>query len=310
MIHFREVAKHFGTGRPAVTELTFRVHPGEFVFLTGHSGSGKSTVLKLLTREYNLSSGEIEFHNKPLSKLKRGQFHTHRRQIGMIFQDYRLIPELNIWENIAIPLHIMSKSSAEIAERVTELLTMIQLGDKAHMFPSQLSGGEAQRVAIARSLAGAPSLLLADEPTGNLDAKNAHYITELLKKINQLGTTIVYATHDLNLIKNNPQFRHIILEEGKLVHDSNPDTAPKTSKTEPLEPDVDEPDDEPEDDEIEGVEEYESTAEGSDQDEVTIEIIEEKETPTPSKAKKTEKPDKKAKAAKTDATVEVLVEEL
>lgn len=219
MIRFNNVTKDFGGEIPALDDVSFEIETGEFVFLTGHSGSGKSTLLKIITKEYVPTSGDVDFDDTPLSKIKGGKVHKHRRQIGVVFQDYRLLPELNIWENIALPLEIMGKKNQEIEERVTDLLELVQLTDKAHDFPSQLSGGESQRVGVARALATAPTVLLADEPTGNLDPQNTMMIAKLFNRINELGTTIIFATHDPTVL-NALSHRRLNLSKGKIDEDT------------------------------------------------------------------------------------------
>lgn len=219
MITFSSVTKDFGSGSPALADLSFHVEKGEFVFLTGASGSGKTTLLRVLTREYKPTSGDVEFNGQLLSKLRGAQIHHHRRSIGVVFQDYRLLPELNVWENIALSLEIANRKQAEIEERVTDLLQLIQLTDKAYNFPAQLSGGEAQRVSIARALATAPFVLLADEPTGNLDPQTTLMIAQLFNKIHQMGTTVFFATHDLSILEAIPH-RRIHLDKGRLMSDS------------------------------------------------------------------------------------------
>lgn len=226
MIVYENVTKQFGDNPPSVVDINIQVEPGEFIFLTGHSGSGKTTLLKLLTKEYLITDGEIQFDGQPLSKLKSGKLHHHRRKIGVIYQDYRLLPELNVWENIALALEIIGKPQREIEERVTDLLELVQLTDKAFFFPAELSGGESQRVGIARALATAPNVLLADEPTGNLDLQNSLMIARLFSKIHELGTTVLFATHDLAVL-DHLSHRRITLEKGRVVID----TGAKTKKT-------------------------------------------------------------------------------
>jgi cell division transport system ATP-binding protein len=234
MIIFDRATKQFGDNPPAVENVSFGVADGEFIFLTGHSGSGKTTLLKLLTKEYTLTDGEIEFDGEPLTKIKNSKVHNHRRKIGVIYQDYRLLPELNVWENIALALEIIGKPQREIEERVTDLLDLVQLSDKAFFFPAELSGGESQRVGIARALATAPNLLLADEPTGNLDPENTLMIARLFDKIHQLGTTVLFATHDL-LILDHLGHRRLKMEKGRLIEDTPAkETARKPSETKKL----------------------------------------------------------------------------
>lgn len=227
MITFSSVTKRFGNGATALENISFHVNKGEFLFLTGPSGSGKTTLMKLLTKEYAPTSGEVVFDGKPLNKIKGSQIHHHRRNIGVVFQDYKLLPELNVWENIALALQIVGKSQKEIEERVTDLLDLVQLTDRAFHFPAQLSGGEAQRVSIARALATAPGVLLADEPTGNLDPQTTSMIARLFDKIHQLGTTIFFATHDVSVLSALPH-RRLYLEKGKLISDTQSGQKPAT----------------------------------------------------------------------------------
>jgi cell division transport system ATP-binding protein len=228
MIVFSSVTKQFFPESIAVEDVSFEIEPGELVVITGPSGSGKTTLMRLLTKEYLPSSGEILFHNISLDDIPDSQVFRHRRQIGVVFQDYKLISELNVWENIALPLSIVGKEESEIETRVTDLLTLVSLTDKAFYFPKQLSGGEAQRISIARALSTGPKVLFADEPTGNLDAESSVEIAKLLERINSFGTTVLFATHDTNVIdlltKN---YRHLTMEKGKLVSDSDK----KSSKT-------------------------------------------------------------------------------
>lgn len=229
MIIFDQVTKQFTPDSYGVIDVTFTIEPGEFVLLTGKSGAGKTTLMRLLTKEYTPSEGSILFEDTDLHDISYGKVHLLRRKIGVVFQDYRLLPELTVWENIALPLSIVGQSHAETEQRVTDLLRLIGLPEKAELFPSQLSGGEAQRVSIARALAIGPSVIFADEPTGNLDKETSESIARLLKKINELGTTVLFATHDpsvLELFKND---RHLHMEKGKLIKDSRaPKKAAKT----------------------------------------------------------------------------------
>lgn len=219
MIIFNKVSKRFGD-TSALENIDFSVNPGELVMITGHSGSGKTTLMRLLTKEYSPSAGDIIFDDTPLSKIGQGKVHHHRRKIGVVFQDYKLLPELNVWENIALALSIIGTHEAEIENRVTDLLDLVKLTDKAFLFPSQLSGGEAQRVSIARALSTAPKIVFADEPTGNLDQETSHSIIELLQKINQLGTTVMITTHNQGVRDILKAARHLELEQGRLKVDS------------------------------------------------------------------------------------------
>jgi cell division transport system ATP-binding protein len=219
MLKFSNVTKSF-FDKPAVDDVSFEMEPGELIVLSGASGSGKTTLLKLLTREYDPDQGEIYFKGDPVHLLKGGLIPHHRRRIGAVFQDYKLLQEMNVWENIALALSILGKSDQEIEKRVTDLLNLVELPDKAYLFPNQLSGGEAQRIAIARALATAPELIFADEPTGNLDAKTSAHVAELLGKINELGTTVLVTTHDPVVMESLKVARKLELEKGKLINDS------------------------------------------------------------------------------------------
>lgn len=225
MIVFSSVSKQFLPDTYALQDISIEINPGELVLFTGPSGSGKTTFMKLLTKEYLPSEGQILFHNVDLNDIPNSKIHEHRRKIGVVFQDYNLIPELNVWENIALPLSIIGKAESEIEERVTDLLELVSLTDKAFFFPKQLSGGEAQRISIARALSTAPGVIFADEPTGNLDKVNSQQIAKLLTKINELGTTVLFSTHDHDVIDVLKSFRHIVLDNGKLVSDT--DNSPK-----------------------------------------------------------------------------------
>ncbi len=215
MIIFENVTKDFGVGEPALRNVTFAINPGEFVVLTGHSGAGKTTIARLLTKEYTPTEGSIIFDGTDLSTINRGHIHHHRRRIGVVYQDYKLLPDLTVGENIALALHIIGKKKDEIQQRIQDLLHLVQLPEKEHLFPSQLSGGEAQRISIARALATAPAVLFADEPTGNLDSETAGVIVQILKKVNEVGTTIIMATHD-NLTIGDTSHRIFHLDKGNL----------------------------------------------------------------------------------------------
>lgn len=228
-IRFESVTKRFGEATIALSDVSFGVNPGELVVLTGPSGSGKTTIMRLLIREYTPEAGEVFFEEQSLAKLRHHQVPTHRRQIGVVFQDYKLLSELNIWENIALPLSIIGKDEAETESRVTDLLKLVGLTDKAYLFPKQLSGGEAQRISIARALATGPSLIFADEPTGNLDPAASLEVIKLLRQINRLGTTVLIATHDAVVLEFLKAERQLELKLGKLIHDSRPHHKAKKS---------------------------------------------------------------------------------
>ena len=215
MITFQNVTKSFGLGDPALQDISFSIDPGEFIFLTGHSGAGKTTIARLLMREYLPTEGSILFENEDITQIPKSKVHLHRRRIGVIYQDYKLLPELTVRENIALALNIIGQTGEEAEKRITDLLDLVQLPTKIDLFPSQLSGGEAQRVAIARALATAPGVLFADEPTGNLDPVTSELILQILFKINDLGTTIIMATHDPKAPEKRAA-RSFVLEKGKL----------------------------------------------------------------------------------------------
>ena len=221
MIKFDQVSKDFCHGQKvALEDVSFEIDDGEFVFVTGHSGSGKTTLLRLLMRELQPTHGTVYFDNKNLRRLSRGRVAKHRRKVGVVFQDYRLIEELSVAENIALPLVIAKARRREIDKRVTELLELLGLEGYENVFPSQLSGGEAQRVGLARALITAPEVIFADEPTGNLDAENALELLKLLASVNEYGTTVIMTTHDLSLLSQIANARHMDFRRGRLVQDT------------------------------------------------------------------------------------------
>jgi len=222
LIVFKQTSKVFQPAGDGLVDVTFAVNPAELVLITGPSGAGKTTLLRLLTKEYEPTAGEIFFGDQSLAQIKNRHLHHHRRRIGVVFQDNKLIVDRNVWENVALPLYIVGEKRSVIEQRVADLLTLVGLADKALLFPNQLSGGEAQRVGIARALALAPELIFADEPTGNLDEVTSLNIANLLVKIHQLGTTVLLATHDPVIIKNYIKERVLHLEKGRLAKDSRP----------------------------------------------------------------------------------------
>ncbi|MEX0895438.1 MAG: ATP-binding cassette domain-containing protein [Patescibacteria group bacterium] len=232
IVRFQTVSKYFTPESYALQEVSFDIDPGELIFVTGPSGSGKTTLMRLMTCEYSPTEGEIFFNDSPLSIIRPHTVHQHRRKIGVVFQDYRLISEMNVWENIALPLYVTGTKESDIEQRVTDLLNLIKLPDKAESFPSQLSGGEAQRVSIARALASAPEVIFADEPTGNLDPETSKSIAALLRKINELGTTVFVATHDWEILNNHGDVRQLHLERGKITKDSKVGKKPAFPKSE------------------------------------------------------------------------------
>lgn len=219
MIEFTRVTKTYPTGQSALSDVSFIIEPGEFVFFVGESGAGKTTIMRLLTRQTNSTEGEILFFGQNLGTLNTKGIPKLRREVSVVFQDYKLLPDRTVAENISLPLEIAGKSKEEIASRLKDLLELVGLQDKEHFFPVQLSGGEAQRVSIARALAIGPKVLFADEPTGNLDQDSAVSIAKLLNKIHELGTTILMATHNLNVVKLLKK-REIHMSKGKITKDT------------------------------------------------------------------------------------------
>lgn len=232
MIIFDQVTKSFLSGHTALDNVSFEIDSGEFVFLMGPSGSGKTTLLRLILREFAPTSGKITVANHDLDKLSKKQIPLLRRQIGSAFQDFKLIPDKSAFENVALALEILGKASREINHVTSLLLERVGLGDKMHLYPAQLSGGEIQRVTIARAVATDPVLLFADEPTGNLDPQTSKEIIDLLKEIHSNGTTVIMSTHDVNLA-NSFNYRQIVLDKGKLASDKPAKNKTKTEDKEP-----------------------------------------------------------------------------
>ena len=218
MIEFRSVSKVYNKNVKALTNVNINIDKGEFVFLVGPSGAGKSTFIKMLLKEVEPSTGNIVMGNEDLSKIKRRQIPYHRRKIGMVFQDFRLIPTLNVYENVAFAMRVVGASPKEIRKRVPMVLSLVGLSNKYKMFPNELSGGEQQRVSIARAIVNNPKVLIADEPTGNLDPETAKEIMELIDDINKAGTTVVMATHAKEIV-NSMKKRVIAIDKGEVVSD-------------------------------------------------------------------------------------------
>lgn len=218
MIEFRNVSKVYNKNVKALTNVNINIDKGEFVFLVGPSGAGKSTFIKMLLKEVEPSTGNIVMGNEDLSKIKRRQIPYHRRKIGMVFQDFRLIPTLNVYENVAFAMRVVGASPKEIRKRVPMVLSLVGLSNKYKMFPNELSGGEQQRVSIARAIVNNPKVLIADEPTGNLDPDTAKEIMELIDDINKAGTTVVMATHAKEIV-NSMKKRVIAIDKGEVVSD-------------------------------------------------------------------------------------------
>ena len=218
IIAMDHISKQYSTGVEALSDVSIRIHKGEFVFVVGKSGSGKSTFIKLLLKELNPTEGRIFVGGRQVTNLKRKQVSLYRRKIGVVFQDFRLLKNKTVFENVAFAQEIIGMTKRDIARNVPIMLEMVGLKGKEKMYPHELSGGEQQRVAIARALITQPTILLADEPTGNLDPKTAWDIMMLLEEVNKMGTTVVVVTHN-NDVVDVMQKRVINLEDGVLVRD-------------------------------------------------------------------------------------------
>ena len=201
MIDLNGVSKSYSKGQPALDNVSLHVDEGEFVFIVGNSGSGKSTLIKLLLKELDPTAGTITVNGYALNKLRRGKVAKYRRGIGVVFQDFRLLKDRNVYENVAFAQRVIEKPTRVIKKRVPEVLTLVGLAEKYKSRPDQLSGGEQQRVALARALVNDPQLIIADEPTGNIDPALSYEIVELLKGINECGTTILMVTHEHDLVR-------------------------------------------------------------------------------------------------------------
>lgn len=218
MIYFKNVSKIYPKNSVALKDATFEIAPREFVSIVGRSGAGKSTVLKLLIAEEKPTSGNIFFENQDVGFLKPHQVSGLRRRIGVVFQDFKLLPSKNVFENVAFALEVVGASPENIRDDVPQVLKLVGLEDKHKNFPNELSGGEKQRVALARAMVHRPDVLVADEPTGNLDYVHTWDIINLLIKINELGTNVLLATHDKEIV-NKLKRRVITLEKGMIVSD-------------------------------------------------------------------------------------------
>lgn len=218
MIILNDVSKSYEKGIAALNNVSIHIEPGEFVFVVGASGSGKSTLIKLLLKELEPTEGEIIINGQDLSVLKHKKVARFRRKIGVVFQDFRLLPDRNVYENIAFAQRVIETPTKKIRRKVPAMLSMVGLAEKYKSYPKQLSGGEQQRVALARALVNEPAILLADEPTGNLDPKNSWEIMHLLEEINRGGTTVVIVTHSQDIVDKMKK-RVITLDKGVVVSD-------------------------------------------------------------------------------------------
>ena len=218
VISFENVSKRYPSGDTGLDNVSFAVQPGEFVFIVGASGSGKSTTMRLLIKEVEPTGGTIEVAGRDLSKITRRKVPYYRRNLGVVFQDYKLLPNRTVYENVAYALQVTGGSRRDIRDKVPDILRLTGLSLKLHSHPDQLSGGEQQRVSVARAFVNHPPLLLADEPTGNLDPETSIGIMQLLYRINRTGTTVVVATHDVDMV-DRMRRRVIELSDGRVVRD-------------------------------------------------------------------------------------------
>ena len=218
MIELREVTKEYSKGVAALNGINLKIEQGEFVFIVGDSGSGKSTLIKLIMKELEPTSGTIIVNGNNLSRMKHRRVPMYRRNIGVVFQDFRLLPDRNVYENVAFAQRVVVTPIKEIKKNVPAMLSLVGLAEKYKSFPRQLSGGEQQRVALARALVNRPDILLADEPTGNLDPKTSEEIMKLLEQINDRGTTVVVVTHNKDIV-NSMRKRVVTMHEGSIISD-------------------------------------------------------------------------------------------
>lgn len=218
MIYFEKVTKIYPDETVALKDVSLTVNRGEFVSIVGHSGAGKTTLLRMLLAEDTPTSGKVSFESVNVHSLRKNQIHNYRRKIGAVFQDYKLLPTKTAYENIAFAMEVAGRGDEEIQRDVPDALELVGLSSKAWRFPRELSGGEKQRIAIARALVNQPEVIIADEPTGNLDPINTMEVVEILKKINELGTTIILTTHNRGVIDSIKK-RVITMEGGKVARD-------------------------------------------------------------------------------------------
>lgn len=218
MIEFKNVVKKYDNNITATNNISVKIKPGEFVYVVGPSGAGKSTFIKMMYREEAPTSGSIIVNKYALESIKSREIPFLRRELGIVFQDFKLLPRLTVFENIAYALQVIEKTPEEVEQRVSRVLDLVGLSAKRDNFPAELSGGEQQRVAIARAIANEPSILIADEPTGNLDPETAEGIMEILERVNKQGTTVVMATHNSFIVN---EYKHRVLEinGGKIIRD-------------------------------------------------------------------------------------------
>ncbi len=224
MIKLEHVSKTYEAGVQAITDVNLHIRPGEFVFIIGATGSGKSTIIKLLQKELTPTHGKIIVNGRDIAKITRKQIPKFRRNIGVVFQNFRLLPDRNVYENVAFAMRVVEAPKREIKKKVPQMLSLVGLAHKYRSLPKQLSGGEQQRVAIARALVNEPKILLADEPTGNLDNQHAWEIMRLLEEINERGTTVVVVTHNMDFVRQMNK-RVITIKKGVVVSDEQVEEA-------------------------------------------------------------------------------------
>ncbi|WP_311407935.1 cell division ATP-binding protein FtsE [Liquorilactobacillus uvarum] len=218
MIEFKHVFKEYDNKVIAANDFNITIKQGEFVYVVGPSGAGKSTFIKMMYREEMPTSGQIKINEFELEKIKNKEVPFLRRELGVVFQDFKLLPRLTVFENVAYAQQVIEKSPQEVKERVERVLELVGLTDKTTMFPNELSGGEQQRIAIARAIANKPRVLIADEPTGNLDPNTANDIMEIIERINKEGTTVVMATHNSSIV-NERKHRVLEIDDGRIIRD-------------------------------------------------------------------------------------------
>ena len=218
MIEFIDVSKQYDSGTEALKHVNLKINKGEFVFIVGSSGAGKSTFLKLIMKEESQNEGEIIVNDRRLSSMKRKEIPYLRRTMGIVFQDFRLIDKMSVFDNVAFAMRVIGSRERDVRKRVPYILSLVGLENKARSYPSELSGGEQQRVGLARALVNNPSMIIADEPTGNIDPELSYEIVELLDQINKCGTTILMVTHEHSLVEKFPR-RVIEIKDGQILSD-------------------------------------------------------------------------------------------
>ena len=220
LVEFKNVYKRYPNGVSALCDVNLEISKGEFVFIIGESGSGKSTVIKLLYRQERPTSGEVFVGGINVARLRNGKVYKLRRKLGVVFQDYKLLPKLTVYENVAFALEIYGLRKSEVRKRTLEALELVGLKDKVRSFPDELAGGEQQRVSIARAIVNSPKILICDEPTGNLDPKTSMEVMKVIERINnELGTTVIMATHDEKIV-NKMKKRVVVIDKGLVVDDT------------------------------------------------------------------------------------------